>query len=139
MGVTAFPAFVVSLPVGLAVVYGLAAFIWYELLRFTLLGRVARARRRKARLPAFEAKSREQAELRESERAEGEQEALEASEPDLARRLYYLARKSAAAERDLAIQTANEAAEHAVERIESRYREIGDELDRDEDERLKNR
>jgi hypothetical protein len=139
MGVTAFPAFVLNMSPGLAVVYGLAAIIWYELLRLAVLGRLARRRTRKARLPAFEAKSREEAEVREGERAAAEQEALEASEPDLARRLYYLARKSAAAERDLAVQTANEAAEQAVERIESRYREIGAELDRDEAERLKNR
>jgi hypothetical protein len=137
MGVTPLPALILNLPPGLAVVYVLAAFIWYELLRLAVLGRVARRRSKKAQIPAFEAKSREEAELREREREAAEREAIEASEPDLARRLYYLARKAAEAERDLAIQTANDAADSAVERIERRYREIGAELDREEAERLK--
>jgi hypothetical protein len=83
--------------------------------------------------------SGEEAELAESEREAAEQEAAEASEPDFARRLYYLAHKAAKAERDLAIQTANKATERAVEQIESRYREIATELDEEEAERLNSR
>jgi hypothetical protein len=139
MGVTASPAFILTMPLGLAVIYGLAAFIWYELLRSVVLGRIARRRSKKARIAAFQSERREEAELREREREAAEREVVEASDPDLARRLFYLARKAAEAERDLAIQTANEAAEQAVERIARRYGEIGAELDREEAERLKAR
>jgi hypothetical protein len=132
MRVTASIAVLASIPVGLAVIYGLAAVLWYELFRSAVLNRLAR--RRKARGPNLA--SWEEAERAESEREAAAQEAAEASEPDFARRLYYLARKAAKAERNLAIQKANEAAERAVERIESRYREIATELDDEEAERL---
>ena len=135
--VTALPAFILKMPLGLAVIYGLAVVIWYELFRLAVLSRVARRRSNEARLPASQ--RGEEAELAESEREVAEQEAAEASEPDLARRLYYLARKAAKAERDLAIQTANEATKRAIEGIERRYREIDAELDQEEAERLKTR
>jgi hypothetical protein len=135
--VSALPAFSLNLPLGLAVIYGLALLIWYELLRLAVLRRVARRKGGRARVPAFQTEDWEAAELAESERELAEQEAAEASETDPARRLYYLARKSAKAERDLAIQTAGEATKRAVERIERRYREIGAELDQEEDERLR--
>jgi hypothetical protein len=139
MGVTASPAFILSMPTGLAVIYGLAALIWYELLRSAVRGRIARRRGRKARIAQFQSDRREEAELRERDRDVVEREAVEASEPDLARRLFYLARKAAEAERDLAIQKANEAAAQAVDRIERRYREIDAELEREEAERLNTR
>jgi hypothetical protein len=135
--VTALPALMLRMPLGLVVIYGLAFVLWYELLRSAVLSRVAQRRSNEARVPALE--SGEEAELAESEREAAEQEAAEASEPDFARRLYYLARKAAKAERDLAIQTANEATERAVEQIESRYREIATELDEEEAERLNSR
>jgi hypothetical protein len=127
------------MPLGLAVIYVLAFLVWYELLRLAVLSRFARRRRDGGRMPAFEREAWEAAELAESERELAEQEAAEASETDPARRLYYLARKSAKAERDLAIQTASAATKEAVERIESRYREISAELDQEEDERLRTR
>ena len=134
---TALTAFILRMPLGLAVIYGLAAVLWYELLRSAVLGRVARRRSKGGR--GASAESWEEAELAASEREAAEQEAAEASEPDFARRLYYLARKAAKAERDLAIQTANEAAERAVERIENRYTEIATDLDDEEAERLNDR
>ena len=130
-------ALILDLPLGLALIYVLAAVLWYELLRTAVRGRVARRRSRAGRDPSVE--SWEEAELAQSEREAAEQDAAEASEPDVARRLYYLARKAAKAERDLAIKTANEVAEKAVERIEDRYREIATELDDEEAERLSDR
>jgi hypothetical protein len=130
-------AFVLNMPPGLAVIYGLAAVLWYELLRSAILGRIARWRGNRPGVTAVD-DERERARAREAaEREAAEREAREASEPDLGRRLYYLARKAAQAERDLAIQTANEATKRAVQRIERRYREVSAELDDDEAERLK--
>jgi hypothetical protein len=153
MGVTVpVTAFVLNMPLGLAVIYGLAAVLWYELLRSAILGRIARRRGNRPGVTAVdaegererereaadrEAAEREAAEREAAEREAAEREAREASEPDLGRRLYYLARKAAQAERDLAIQTANEATKRAVQRIERRYREVSAELDDDEAERLK--
>jgi len=135
-------AFALNMPLGLAVIYGLAAVLWYELLRSAILGRIARWRRKRPGVSAVDderdrAREREAAEREAAEREAAEREAREASEPDLGRRLYYLARKAAQAERDLAIQTANEATKRAVQRIERRYREVSAELDDDEAERLK--
>ena len=45
-------------------------------------------------------------------------------ELDRARRHFYLARQAAQAERDAAIEAANEATQEAIGRIERRYREI---------------
>jgi hypothetical protein len=143
MGVTvSVTAFVLNMPLGLAVIYGLAAVLWYELLRSAILGRIARWRGNRPGVTAVDdererARAREAAEREAAEREAAEREAREASEPDLGRRLYYLARKAAQAERDLAIQTANEATKRAVQRIERRYREVSAELDDDEAERLK--
>jgi CRP-like cAMP-binding protein len=134
MGVTVpVTAFALNMPLGLAVIYGLAAVLWYELLRSTILGRIARWRGNRPGVTAVDAEREREAADREA----AEREAREASEPDLGRRLYYLARKAAQAERDLAIQTANEATKRAVQRIERRYREVSAELDDDEAERLK--
>ena len=127
-------AILVTLPLGLAVIYALAAVLWYELLRSALLNLLARRRGVDARISSVG--RWEEAERAESEREAAEQEAAEASEPDFARRLYYLARKAAKAERNLAIQKAHEAAERAVERIENRYLEITAELDEEEAERV---
>jgi hypothetical protein len=135
--VTAVTALVLSLPLGLALIYALAAVLWYELLRSAVLGRVARRRGKGGHVASAE--SWQEAELAQSEREAAEQEAAEASEPDFARRLYYFARKAAKAERDLAIQTAHEATERAVERIENRYMEIATDLDDEEAERLSDR
>jgi hypothetical protein len=134
MGVISFMAILVTLPLGLAVIYVLAAVLWYELLRSAFLNLLARRRGPEARIPSLG--RWEEAERAEREREAAEQEAAEASEPDFARRLYYLARKAAKAERNLAIQKANEAAERAVLRIEDRYGEIAAELDDEEAERL---
>jgi hypothetical protein len=136
-GVTALTGLIINLPLGLVVIYVLAAVVWYELLRSAVVSRLARRRRDGGRADRLQSESWEQAELAERELEVAEQEAAEASEPDLARRLYYLARKAAKAERDLAIQMASEATEKAVERIERRYREIDAELDDEEAERLR--
>ena len=130
-------ALIINLPLGLVVIYVLAAVVWYELLRSAVVSRLARRRRGGGHADRLQSESWEQAELAERELEVAEQEAAEASEPDLARRLYYLARKAAKAERDLAIQMASEATEKAVERIEHRYREIDAELDDEEAERLR--
>jgi biopolymer transport protein ExbB/TolQ len=121
------------MPPILAAIYVLAAVLWYELLRSALRGRILRRRGKEA----GGVEEWEQAELAASEREAAEQEAAEAAEPDVARRLYYLARKAARAERDLAIQRANDATQRAVERIEDRYREIAADLDDEEAERLR--
>ncbi len=135
MTASASAALILKLPPGLAVIYGLAAVVWYELFRSAVVRRVARRRSSEARVPTSQ--GLEEAEPEESERETAEQEAAEAAERDPARRLYYLARKAAKAERDLAIQTANEATGRTVERIERRYREIAVELDQEEAERIK--
>jgi hypothetical protein len=136
-GVTTLTALIVNWPLGLAVIYVLAAVVWYELLRTAVVSRIQRRRLRTGHLDTLHDESWEQAELAERELETAEQEAAEASEPDLARRLYYLARKAAKAERDLAIQMASEATEKAVERIERRHQEIEAELDDEEAERLR--
>jgi hypothetical protein len=128
---------VLRLSVGLAILYGVVVVIWYELLRAAIMSRVRRRRGEQAQMAAFHDESWEEAERAESQREAAEQEAAEASEPDPARRLYYLARKAASAERDLAIETAGEATKQAVERIERRYREIDAEIEREEVERVK--
>lgn len=61
-----------------------------------------------------------QAERVESTGGTTELEAVDGSGDD-ARMHYYLARKAAAAERDAAIEAANEATKRAIERIEQRY------------------
>jgi hypothetical protein len=132
--VTVPTALILEMPLGLAVIYGVAAVLWYELLRSAVLGRVARRRRKGEHLRRVN--SLEEAELGESQRETAEQEAAEAAEPDPARRLYFLARKTATAERDLAIQAASEIAEIAIKRIEDRYGEIAKGLDDEEARRL---
>jgi len=134
LSVTVPTALILEMPLGLAVIYGVAAVLWYELLRSAVLGRVARRRRKGEHLRSVD--SLEEAELAESQRETAEQEAAEASEPDPARRLYFLARKTATAERDLAIEAASEAAARAIKRIEDRYGEIAKGLDDEEARRL---
>lgn len=131
---TAPTALILELPLGLAVIYGAAAVLWYELLRSAVLGRVERRRRKGEQLRGTN--SSEEAELANSQRETAEQDAAEASESDPARRLYFLARKTAATERDLAIQAANEVAERAIKRIEDHYEEFTKELDDEEAQRL---
>ena len=134
LSVTSPTALVVEVPLGLAVIYGVAVVLWYELLRSAVRGRVARRRREGEHLRSVN--SLEEAELAESQRETAEQEAAEASEHDPARRLYFLARKTATAERDLAIQAASEVAERAINRIEDHYRETAKRLDDEEARRL---
>jgi hypothetical protein len=131
-----------KLSLGLAILYGLVVIVWYELLRSAVLSQVARRRGHKARGATFYEERREEAELAESEREAVERRAVEEkaaeeSEPDPARKHYYLARKAAKAEQDAAIEVANKAAKQAIERIERRYREIDAELDQEESERIK--
>jgi hypothetical protein len=130
---------VVRLPPALAVIYVLAIVIWYELLRFALMRRVAKRRSGKAERNEFEEWRREQSELAQVRREAAEQEAAEESEPDPARRYYYIARRTARAERDAALERARDAVEEAIERIERRHLEIEDALDHEESERLRRR
>jgi predicted acylesterase/phospholipase RssA len=117
-----------KLSLGLAILYGVNVVVWYELLRSAVLNRVARRRR-------DHRERREEAELAEAERDAAEQLDAEETEPDPARRHYYLARKTARAERDAAIEAAHEAARQAIDRIERRCREIDAALGHDETER----
>ena len=128
---------ILRLSLGLAILYGLVVIVWYELLRSVVLNRVARRRRRrsnKARAATFD---REEAELAGREPEAAEQAVAGESEPDPARRHYYLARKEAKAERDAAIEAASEAAKQAIERIERRCREIDEALVDEETKRIK--
>ena len=128
---------ILRLSLGLAILYGLVVIVWYELLRSAVLNQVARRRSNKARAATFHRNRLEEAELAEREREAAEQEAAEESEPDPARRHYYLARKAAKAERDVAVEAASEAAKQAIERIERRCREIDRAIDHEETERIK--
>ena len=128
---------ILRLSLGLAILYGLVVIVWYELLRSAVLNQVARRRSNKARAATFHRNRLEEAELAEREREAAEQKAAEESEPDPARRHYYLARKSAKAERDVAVEAASEAAKQAIERIERRCREIDRAIDHEETERIK--
>ncbi len=127
---------ILRLSLGLAILYGLVVIVWYELLRSAVLNQVARRRSNRARAATFH-RNRLEAELAEREREATEQEAAEESEPDPARRRYYLARKAAKAERDVAVEAASEAAKQAIERIERRCREIARAIDHEETERIK--
>jgi hypothetical protein len=126
----------IELPPGLAVIYVAAIVIWYELVRLAILNRVAKRRRSRARRDEFDQWRRREAELARSGRRRAERESAEESETDPARRYYYLARKTAKAERDSAVEAANKAVREAVERIERRHREIEAALDREESERI---
>jgi biopolymer transport protein ExbB/TolQ len=130
---------ILRLSLGLAILYGLVVIVWYELLRSAVLNQIARRRSNKARAATFHRERSEQAELaeRKREREAAEQEAAEESEPDPARRHYYLARKAAKGERDVAVEAASEAAKQAIERIERRCREIDRAIDHEETERVK--
>jgi hypothetical protein len=114
-----------SLPVGLAILYGLGFVIWYELLRAEAVHLFARRRRRRRRgktqVAAVDGSGPGQAEAAENERVAPEWRVGEQSSPDPARRHYYLARKAAAAERDAAVAAAAEATKQAIDRIEQLY------------------
>jgi hypothetical protein len=126
----------IRLPPALAVIYGLAIIIWYELLRLALMDLLAKRRTGRADRDQFEHWRSQEAELAESRRQAAEQEAAEASEPDPARRYYYTARRTARAERDAAVEAASKAVEQAIERIERRHLKIEAALDHEERERI---
>jgi biopolymer transport protein ExbB/TolQ len=130
------PGFVIDLPLALAVIYVIVIIVWYELLRRIVLGRLARRRSFKARRGEFEQWRRQQDKLAKIGREAARQETAEASEADPARSYYYLARKTAKAERDAAVNRANQAVKEAIERIERRHREIEAALDHEETERI---
>jgi biopolymer transport protein ExbB/TolQ len=130
-------AVVIRLPTVLVVIYGLAIVIWYELLRLAVTSRIAKRRSSRAERDEFEQWRQQEAELAEQSRRAAEQEAAEEAEPDPARRYYYIARRTARAERDAAVETANKAVEQAIERIERRHLEIEAALDHEETERLR--
>jgi len=63
--------------------------------------------------------------------------AVEEAEADPARRHYLLARRTARAERDAAVEAANRAGMRAIDRIERLHREIEWALEHEEMERVK--
>ena len=130
---------VIRLPPVLVVVYVLAIVIWYELIRLALMKLVARRRSGRTERDEFEEWRRQEAELANGRREAAEQEAAEESEPDPARRYYYIARRTARAERDAAVERARKAVEDAIGRIERRHREIEAALDHEESERIARR
>lgn len=113
-----------SLSLGLAILYGLGAIIWYELLRSEFLELLARRRRRRAQVIKVDGGGSERAELAESEHRAPERKAAEESTRDPARTHYYLAREAAKAERDAAVEAATEATKQAIDRIERRYGQV---------------
>jgi biopolymer transport protein ExbB/TolQ len=127
----------IRLPPALAVIYGLAIIIWYELLRLAVMDQLAKRRTGRAERDQFEQWRSQEAELAESRRQAAEQEAAEESERDPARRYYYVARRTARAERDAAVEAASKAVEQAIERIERRYLDIEVTLDHEESERIR--
>jgi hypothetical protein len=126
----------IRLPLALAVIYGVAIIIWYELLRLAVMDQVAKRRSGRAERDEFEQWRSQESELAESRRQAAEQEAAEESETDPARRYYYIARRTARAERDAAVEAASEAVEQAIERIERRHLDIEAALDHEERARL---
>jgi biopolymer transport protein ExbB/TolQ len=127
---------VVRLPLALAVIYIVAIIIWYELIRLAVMTQVAKRRSGRAERDEFEQWRSQEAELEESRRQAAEQEAAEESEPDPARRYYYIARRTARAERDAAVEAASKAVEQAIERIERRHLKIEAALDHEERVRI---
>jgi hypothetical protein len=128
---------VVRLPVALAVIYVLAIIIWYELIRLVVMKGVAKRRSGKTERTEFEEWRQQEAELAQARREAAEQEAAEESEPEPARRYYYIARRTARAERDAAVELARKAVEEAIERIERRHGEIEAALDHEESQRIR--
>jgi hypothetical protein len=126
----------IQLPLTLAIVYGLAIVIWYELIRSAVLSRVSKWQNGRDRREASVQPTQEAAMLTDSRPAADEQEAAEESEADPARRYYHLARRTARAERDAAVDAANKAGIQAIERIERLHREIEWALDHEEAERI---
>ena len=116
---------IIRLSLGLAILFGLVIVVWYELIRSMAASQVARRRRNRNGAEDNPGETGPQeAELTASEQDAAGQKAAEESELDRARTHFDLARKAARAERDRAIESANEATAEAIERIERRYREI---------------
>lgn len=111
-----------SLPVGLLVVYVLGALIWYELLRAELVDLLGRRRRTRERRGRRGGGSCEAGAPVDGVAAGGAAE-------DEARTHYLLEREAASAERDAAVEAAQEATRKAIERIERRYGRVGSAVD----------
>jgi len=128
----------ISLPVGLAVLYGVGVVIWYELLRSQLVdlvrrrrGRAERAHRHESRVVAVDRSRWERPDVEESEGGAPRHDGTEASADDppahdpsaddSQRSHYLLARDAAKGERDAAIEAAKEATRQTIDRIEQRY------------------
>ena len=116
--------------------YGLVIVVWYELLRSQVVERLRRRRAGRGRAVTPR-------EPRGEDRRPGENGHVAATptrpdelELDRARRYFQLARQAAQAERDAAIEAANEAAQEAIGRIERRFREIDGAYVEQETERI---
>jgi hypothetical protein len=130
----AFGAVKIELPTALAVVYVLAILIWYELIRAAIVARISRPRREPPVREEHVQPRRRERQPTAREDAVAELEA--ALEADPARRHYLLARRTAADERDAAVDAASRASMRAIERIERLHREIAWALDHEEGERI---
>jgi hypothetical protein len=127
---------VVRLSAGLVVLYGLVILVWYELLRSQVVDRLRR--RRADRGPAVTPREPigEDTRTGENGHVPASLTGPEELELDRARRYFHLARQAAQAERDAAVEAANEAAQQAIGRIERRYREIDEAYVEQETERI---
>jgi hypothetical protein len=115
---------VVRLSAGLVVIYGLVIVVWYELLRSQVVDRLRRRRADRGRAVTPREPMGEDTRPGENGHVPANLTRPEELELDRARRYFYLARQAAQAERDAAIEAANEATQEAIGRIERRYREI---------------
>jgi hypothetical protein len=127
---------VVRLSAGLVVLYGLVIVVWYELFRSQVVDRLRRRRAGRGRAVTPGAPMREDTRPGENGHVPAELTRTEALELDRARRYFHLARQAAQAERDAAIEAANDAAQEAIGRIERRYREIDGAYVEQETERI---
>jgi hypothetical protein len=135
-GVVRSPGVILTLSLGLAVLYGLVIVVWYELLRSTVMDRLRRRRRDDVHAAGERDGAWEGVRSAERGGAPADQALPEEVELDRARRHHYLARQAAKAERDAAIWAASDAAGEAIERIDRRYREIDAALIDEETKRI---
>jgi len=127
---------VVQASVGLVVLYGLVILVWYELLRSHVVRRLKRRRDDEARSLRPGEPMEEDALPGQNGHAPATLAAPDELELDRARRYFHRARQAAQAERDAAIEAANNAAQQAIGRIERRYREIDGAYIEQETERI---
>jgi hypothetical protein len=131
---------VVQASVGLVVLYALVIIVWYELIRSLVVHRLRRRQGgegNRVRSPSGPAAPMENgAHPGMNGHAPAHLSGPEELELERARRHFQRARQAAQAERDAAIEAANNAAQQAIGRIERRYREIDGAYIEQETERI---